>query len=77
MVDDNGLPVQCEVDIAKVGRGIKTRILKLEVLRQSSDNVLGDIRVLFSKEEDGALGESEDLPKPRHLRIQDSQHTGP
>jgi hypothetical protein len=76
VVNDNGLSVQCEGDIAKVGRRIKTRILKCEVLRQSSDDRSDSIRVLVSKEEDGVLGESEDLPKPRHLRIQDSQHTG-
>jgi hypothetical protein len=76
VVDDDGLPVQCEVDIAKVGRRFKTRILKLEVLRHLSDNRPGSIRVLFSKEVDGVLGKSEDLPEPRHLRIQGSQHTG-
>lgn len=49
MVDDDGSAVQCEVDIAKVGRRVKTRILKFKVLRQVSVKRSEDIRGLVSR----------------------------
>ena len=49
VVDDDGSSVQCEVDIAKIGRRVKARILKFKVLRQLSDKSSDDTRGLVPK----------------------------
>ena len=53
-VDDNGAPVQCKVDIAKVGRRVKTRILKFEI----EGHVIFVYRTVNARDFDGYCFES-------------------